>query len=69
MTYGIENATFVCSMYQASVALKDGETHCPYCRGYAIRPIPRERGENIRGQRHEDCTYCDKKGKVTGAAN
>jgi len=63
MTYGIENATFVTSMYQGPVPLKPGEEHCPHCSGYAIRPLPRERGSSARSQRHEDCGYCDKKGK------
>ena len=61
MTYGIENSVFVTMMYSSQVPLKPGEEHCPYCRGYAIRPILRERGQKT--QRHEDCTFCDKTGK------
>jgi hypothetical protein len=56
------NAVFITMMYQAPVPLKAGEEHCPYCGGYAVRPILRERGE--RNQRHEGCGRCDGKGKV-----
>jgi uncharacterized protein with PIN domain len=64
MIYDINNATFITMMYQSPVALKPGEKHCPYCSGYAIRPMPRERRSSARSQRHEDCTFCDKKGKT-----
>jgi hypothetical protein len=68
MTYDINNATFVTTMYQSPVPLKPGEKHCPHCLGYAIVPMPRERFSSPRSQRHEDCTYCDRKGKVSQAA-
>ncbi len=58
MTYTFHNAVFVTMMYQSRVALKPGEVHCPYCDGYAIRPICGERGC------HKDCTHCNKKGKI-----
>lgn len=60
MTY--DNAVFVCMMYSSQVPLKPGEKHCPHCNGYAIRPVHRERGQKT--QRHEDCGYCDRKGKL-----
>jgi len=61
MTYDINNAVFTTMMYSSQVPLKAGENHCPYCSGYAIRPIPRQRGEKT--QSHEDCSHCDGKGK------
>lgn len=58
MRYTINNAVFIASMYSGKVTLKDGEQHCPYCDGYAIKPVFGERGT------HEDCTHCDKTGKI-----
>lgn len=62
MVYNLNNATFVTMMYQSRVPLKLGERHCPCCDGYAIRPILRGRGQ--RSQEHEDCSLCDRKGKL-----
>jgi hypothetical protein len=62
VTYDRNNVVFITMMYQSQVPLRAGEEHCPYCGGYAIRPIPGKRGE--RSQHHEDCMHCNKKGKV-----
>lgn len=64
MNYGSENATFVAMMYGSRATPQCGQIHCPHCGGYAIRPIPRSRGD--KAQQHEDCDYCDRKGVVTG---
>lgn len=52
--YTLDNAVFVIMMYSSKVPLKEGEKHCPFCDGYAIKPVPRERGDKTP-QLHIDC--------------